>query len=187
MYYKKYEQNKCQQGKYEQGKHCNNYDVAYYEVKKHDNGDKCKCDIEKTEGLIEAIEDKAEKVLNNLVNDITPALADAADALAPDNQTNPDLAKLAEKLRDIADQLDTVNDNIVTAREGVANAQQGVSDARETQGRLIDLIEDLERQFGKTVWCLKKDEGGHPILIPIEKDYGCGYNKPKKCDCDWED
>ena len=33
MYYNKYEKGKCQQKK-----QCgNNYDVAYYEVKKHDN------------------------------------------------------------------------------------------------------------------------------------------------------
>ena len=43
MYNKKYEQEK------QYNKCGNNYDVAYYEVKKHDNCNKCKCDIDKTE------------------------------------------------------------------------------------------------------------------------------------------
>jgi len=184
MYYNKYEKGKCQQKK-----QCgNSYDVAYYEVKKHDNHNKCKCDIDKTERLIDCIENQAENVLENLQN-ATPQLANALDAL-----DNVDLSGLVEQLtgvirtlQNIVNGLTDPTNDIDTAQAAIEAAQNYVNDAQNGQENLIDKIECLENQFEKTVCCLKKDESGHPILIPIEKEYDCGYNKHKKCDCDWED
>ena len=183
MYYNKYEQNKCQQGKQKQ---CNKFDVAYYEVKKHDNSGKCKDEIEKTEKLIDCIENKAEDVLGNLQS-AQPQLANALNAL-----NNIDLSGLVcalngviKTLQNIVNGLNNPTSDINTAQGAIEAAEGYVNDAVAGQQALINKVEFLEKQFDDTVCCLKKDEGGHPILVPIEKE--CGCNKHQKHDCDWED
>ena len=138
--------------------------------------------------LIDCIENQAENVLENLQN-ATPQLANALDTL-----DNVDLSGLVEeltgvirRLQNIVNGLTNPTNDIDTAQAAIEAAQNYVNDAQNGQENLIDKIECLENQFEKTVCCLKKDESGHPILIPIEKEYDCGYNKHKKCDCDWED
>lgn len=182
MYYNKYEQNKCQQGKQQ----CNKFDVAYYEVKKHDNCSKCKGEIEKTERLIDCIENKAENVLENLQS-ATPQLANALDAL-----NNIDLTGLVDSLNDVIQTLQNIVNEINNpttginlAKDAVQTSQAYVNNAQNNQETLVNKINYLENQFENTVCCLKKDDGGHPILIPIEKE--CGNKRPKKHDCDWED
>ncbi|MGL5314111.1 MAG: hypothetical protein ACRC92_12755 [Peptostreptococcaceae bacterium] len=190
MYYRKCEGKKCPVPK----KCHHEHEVAYYEVKKQDNSKKCKCDIEKTEGLIDAVECKAGEVLGDLA-DASMALVDAGQALAEIPDLAPAAALLngiakalkmyAGELECLAKELAKVDNELEHAAAFGEAAAEEIAEAKVKQEELLELTECLERQFDKTVCCLKKEEGGFPILIPIEDDGQCHVHK--KCNCDWED
>ena len=187
MYYKKCEGKKCQEPK----KPHNECEVAYYEVKKHDKPDKCKCEIEKTEFLIDEIEHKAEAVLGN-IEKAEEALVHAGQAL----KEIPDLGKAVELLDKIAStlacfagelaglavELCEANKDIHEAEKYGKQAFTEIEKAEEKQEEILKITEKLEEQFEETVHCLKKDDG-FPILVPVEKDKCHHKGNGWDCDC----
>lgn len=165
------------------GKYCKKtQDVCYYKCpKKQDSYNKCECIINQTEDLIDKIEEKNEKLGQNLedginavkgISDVMPDFTDLENALN-DIQTALDAAIPAlQAIKDVVNQ-------IVTPNGGLDDLEK----AKDKQEKIACLVDELECKFESTVECLSKTNCSNPILVPVddcEEDCDCECHRPCK-------
>ncbi|MBN9645788.1 hypothetical protein J0L31_02250 [Terrisporobacter glycolicus] len=175
-------------GCYDNGGSCckKNQNVCYYKcANKQDSYHKCECIINKTEELIDQIEEKNEKLGKNL--------EDGINAVKGISDIMPDITDLEKALNDIQTALDAA----VPALQAIKDAVDAIEDpngglddlekAQEKQEKIACLVDELECKFEATVECLSKTSCSNPILVPVddcEEDWDCGCHRPcKHKDC----
>lgn len=176
-------------------------EVVYYKCKESKGGSKkCNKYICKTNELIEALEDKVDRLEDELTTAQENQVLAAEDL---NNNIKPELQAIANALDGLRRGLETAENALQGVIDEIndeenpylVKAEEAVEDALITQGQINDIIECLEHAFRNSVKCLKESGSGScPILVPKpscdhedEDDCGCKkhWEDEDDCDCIW--
>ncbi len=176
------------------------YEVCYYKCNKDCHKKDCCHLVEKTEHLIDAIEYKNKKVIEDLCEakkdfndvDLVPIkqeLMNVDEDLKAFEGVIGNIILGLERLLVLLRNLDIPELDAAIAQLNAAIPKQAagevlVGEALEKAKCIDGMIDHLECEFDKTVECLKENCDNKPmVLMPYEEDCKC---KPKKdCGCEY--